>query len=74
MQILRKLNRNVSRYAVSYGSLNGNRMFHSSTWSAFAARVPAASQIGFNMTEEQKEFQQLARKFTQDYIIPKVFT
>ena len=32
---------------------------------------PAAPQIGFNLTDEQKEFQQLARKFTTEHIIPK---
>ncbi|KAI3649674.1 hypothetical protein MP228_005306 [Amoeboaphelidium protococcarum] len=34
------------------------------------AKLPAAEYIGFNLTAEQKEYQELARKFTAEHIIP----
>ncbi len=35
------------------------------------AKLAPAPCIGFNLTPEQQEYQQLARKFTQDEITPK---
>jgi hypothetical protein len=39
---------------------------------AAGGAAPTPGGISFEMTAEQKEFQQLARKFTADEIIPKV--
>lgn len=33
-------------------------------------KVAAATEIGFNLTEEQQEYKELARKFTREEIIP----
>jgi len=47
-----------------------SRSLHRSAQTLGRHTVAAAQQIGFNLTAEQKEFQSLARKFTQDQIIP----
>jgi hypothetical protein len=48
------------------------RLFSSSAAALGKAKLPAAQSIGFNLTAEQKEYQDLARKFTKDHIIPNV--
>lgn len=51
-----------------------NRFFCASACRLAAKnKLSAAPCIGFNLTAEQKEYQNLARKFTREEIIPKVY-
>ncbi len=48
------------------------RGFHTSAVRrAIKAKLPPATSIGFQLTDEQKAYQELARKFTADEIIPQ---